>query len=74
METFKNRKLAECQKGSDGTIVEALGKIWLLSVGPRRNSGPAGTKAAEIGPLPIRVGQEYYRSIYGGDVAAGHGE
>jgi quercetin dioxygenase-like cupin family protein len=59
METFKDRELAERQKGSNGTIVEALGKIWLLSVGPRRNSGPAGTKAAQIGPLPIRAGQEY---------------
>ncbi len=56
---FETKELAERQKGADGTVVEALGKVWLLSVGPKVKSELVGTKVAEIGPLPIKAGQAY---------------
>jgi quercetin dioxygenase-like cupin family protein len=59
METFGTRELAERKRGPVGTVVEALGEIWLLSVEAKRNSDPAGTRVTQIGPLPIEAGQEY---------------
>ena len=59
METFGTREVAERQKGSGGTVVEALGKVWLLSVGPKLSMNPAGSRITQIGPLPIEADQEY---------------
>ena len=59
METFGTRELGERKRGPVGTVVEALGEIWLLSVEPKRNSDPAGTRVTQIETLPSEAGQEY---------------
>jgi hypothetical protein len=45
METVGTRELAERKRGPVGTVMEALGEIWLLSVGPKRNSDPESPRS-----------------------------
>ena len=42
-----------------GTVVQALGKIWLFTVGPRPALSPDGKRVREIGPLPIKSSENY---------------
>ena len=51
---------AEAAKGPHGTVVESLGKVWLLTIEkPAWPMAPKGERIAEIGPLPVIVGSEY---------------
>jgi quercetin dioxygenase-like cupin family protein len=59
MDVFPTKEAAESAKGSGGTVVESLGKVWLLTVGEKLKANPAGTRVTEIGPLPLKVGQNY---------------
>ncbi len=59
MDVFETKELAERERGPLGTVVEALGKVWLFRVGPKENGTSAGTRVTQIGPLPIKAGQEY---------------
>lgn len=59
LDVFETRELAERRKQPGGTVVEALGRVWLFSVGPRPALDPAGTRMAQMGPLPFKAGQEY---------------
>src|SRR5262249_7075735 len=66
LDVYPTRAQAEAAKGPHGTVVESLGKVWLLSIedGGWRPSG-GGERVAEIGPLPIKAGENY--SAYGSD-------
>lgn len=52
LDSFPTRAEAERAKGARGTVVESLGRVWLLTIdrAGRRPSG--GTRVAEVGPLP----------------------
>jgi quercetin dioxygenase-like cupin family protein len=60
LDTYPTRAAAEAAKGPRGTVVESLGKSWLLTI---ESAGwrPAtkGERIAEIGPLPIIAGETY---------------
>jgi hypothetical protein len=59
LDTYPAREDADKTKGS-GTVVESLGKVWLLTIekaGWRPPTG--GQRIAEIGPLPVVAGQQY---------------
>jgi quercetin dioxygenase-like cupin family protein len=59
LDAYPNRGAAEAAKGPRGTVVESLGKIWLLTI---ENAGwrpSGGERVAEIGPLPIIAGEKY---------------
>lgn len=59
LDTFPSRAEAEAAKGPRGTVVDSMGKVWLLTIeapGWRPNKGQ---HVAEIGPLPIRIGGNY---------------
>ena len=59
LETYPTRSAADAARGSNGTVVEALNKIWLLTVaGPEWRSA-SGSHVAAIGPLPVRPGVRY---------------
>jgi quercetin dioxygenase-like cupin family protein len=47
-------------RGPRSTVVEALGKVWMLTI-ERRDWRPSGggERVAAIGPLPINPGAEY---------------
>src|SRR6266567_7806900 len=59
LDTYSTRATAEAAKGPHGTVVESLGKVWLLTI---ENAGwrpSGGERVAEIGPLPVNAGEKY---------------
>lgn len=60
LDVYPTRSAAEAAKGPRGTVVESLGKVWLLTI-ERAGWRPSkkGKRIAEIGPLPIIAGEKY---------------
>ncbi len=59
LDVYPTRAAAEEAKGATGTVVESLGKIWLLTVEKAGWRPALGEHVADIGPLPIVVGENY---------------
>jgi quercetin dioxygenase-like cupin family protein len=60
LDTYPNRAAAEAAKGPHGTVVEAEGKVWLLTIEDQANwRASGGERVADIGPLPVRAGAAY---------------
>ncbi len=59
LDVYPTRASASAAKGPRGTVVEALGKIWLLSIEPAGWRSAGGQRVAEIGPIPVRDGDAY---------------
>jgi quercetin dioxygenase-like cupin family protein len=53
LDTYPARAAAERAKGEHGTVVESLGKVWLLTIAGGSFASAGGERAAKIGPLPI---------------------
>lgn len=53
LDSYSTRAEAERAKGAQGTVVESLGKVWLLTIATAGWRPPTGVRVAEIGPLPI---------------------
>src|SRR5688572_11581647 len=52
IENFETRGHAEAAAGPHGLVAEAVGKIWLFTLGAQGQPTPGATKVAEIGPMP----------------------
>ena len=59
LDAYPSRAVAEAARGPRGTVVEALDKVWLLTVEDAGWRSAGGERVAEIGPLPITAGSEY---------------
>ena len=59
LDAYPSRDSAEAAKGPSGTIVESLGKIWLLTIANAGWRPSGGERIAEIGPLPVIAGEKY---------------
>ena len=59
LDTYTTRSEAEAAKGGRGTVVESLGKIWLLTIDVAGWRPSGGTRVAEIGPLPVSADAKY---------------
>jgi quercetin dioxygenase-like cupin family protein len=59
LDTYPSRALAESAKGPRGTVLESLGKVWLLTVEVAGWRPSGGARVAEIGPLPVVAGVSY---------------
>ncbi len=59
LSTFATRSAAEAAAGPHGSVVESLGKVWLLTIAEARWRPFHGTHVAEIGPLPVERGVTY---------------
>jgi quercetin dioxygenase-like cupin family protein len=60
LDAYPTRVLAEAAKGPHGTVVESLGKQWLLSIEDAGWQAPVGgERVAAIGPLPVKAGEAY---------------
>jgi quercetin dioxygenase-like cupin family protein len=58
--TYPTRAAAEAaRKGSAGTVVESLGKVWLFAIAGSSWRAPAGERVAAIGPLPVTPAKTY---------------
>ena len=59
LDVYETRAAALAIKGAGATVVEALGKVWLLSIGPGGGRSTGGQRVAEIGPIAIHGGNAY---------------
>jgi quercetin dioxygenase-like cupin family protein len=59
LDVYQTRAAALAVKGPRGTVVEALGKVWLLSIEPAGWRAAGAQHVAEIGPIPIHAGDAY---------------
>jgi hypothetical protein len=59
LDAYPTRAAAEAVKEPRGTVVEALGRTWLFTIGEERWRPRSGDRVAEIGPLPVREGTTY---------------
>jgi quercetin dioxygenase-like cupin family protein len=59
LDTYSTLAEAEAAKGPRGTVVESLGKVWLLTIDVAGWRPPRGARVAEIGPLPVREDANY---------------
>jgi len=59
LDTYPTRVVAEVAKGPRGTVIEALGKIWLFTIGEAGWRPSGGVRVAEIGPLLVKAGEKY---------------
>jgi quercetin dioxygenase-like cupin family protein len=59
LDVYPTRAAAEKAK-EGGTVLESLGKVWLLTIGqPGWRPSQEGERIAEIGPIPVIAGREY---------------
>jgi mannose-6-phosphate isomerase-like protein (cupin superfamily) len=49
--------------GTHGLVAESAGKVWLFTLGAAGGSTGAGTKVAEVGPIPRPQAAEYLLRI-----------
>jgi quercetin dioxygenase-like cupin family protein len=59
LDTYSTLAEAEAAKGPRGTVVESLGKVWLLTIDVAGWRPPGGAHVAEIGPLPVKEDAKY---------------
>jgi quercetin dioxygenase-like cupin family protein len=59
LDVYPTRVAAEADRGPRSTIVESLGKIWLLTIDDEAWHPAKGQRVAKIGPLPIIPGEKY---------------
>ncbi len=59
IDAYPSRAAAEAAKGPRGTVVEALGRTWLMSVAEAGYRSPGGEHVAEVGPLATKPGTAY---------------
>jgi quercetin dioxygenase-like cupin family protein len=59
LDVYPTRAAAEADKGPRGTVVEGLGKIWLMTIGEESWKSDKGERVAKIGPLPFPPGEKY---------------
>jgi len=59
LDTFPTRPAAEAAKGPRGTVVEALGRVWLFTVAEAGWRPSGGVRVAEVGPIFVKAGEQY---------------
>jgi quercetin dioxygenase-like cupin family protein len=59
LDVYPTRAAAEADKGPRGSVVESLGKIWLMTIDEEAWRPANGQRIARIGPLPISAGEKY---------------
>jgi quercetin dioxygenase-like cupin family protein len=59
LDTFATQAEATAAKGSRGTVVESLGKVWLFTIDVAGWRPSGGARVAEIGPLPTDADAKY---------------
>ncbi len=59
LDRYRTREDAQSAAAKNSTVVEALGQIWLFTVGQKPATPSAGTRVTEIGPIPVKAGEQY---------------
>lgn len=59
LDVFPNRATADAAATSGSTVLDALGRVWLLTVGEKSAMPAGGLRVTQIGPLPIKPDEVY---------------
>ena len=59
LDVYPDRDSAQAAATSRGTVLDSLGRVWLLTVGEKPTMPTAGQRIAQIGPLPIKADEDY---------------
>ena len=59
IDAYPSRAEAEAARRPRGTVVEALGRVWLMSIAEAGYRAPGGEHVAEVGPLLTTAGISY---------------
>lgn len=59
LDVYPERADAERAATTNGTVVEALGKVWLFTVGDKPPLPAHGSRITQIGPLPVKTDEAY---------------
>ncbi len=59
LDVYPTKESAQAASTSNGTVVEALSKVWLFTVGDKIGPSPNATRVTVIGPLMVKPGEEY---------------
>ena len=60
LDTYPTRAIADGATGAHGTVIEAFGKIWLLTIEDQAWHAPSGGEhVSDVGPLPVTPGTAY---------------
>ena len=71
LDVYPTRESAEKAGANGGTVVEALGKIWLFTVGEKPAPPFQGSRVTQIGPLPVKPDEAYTAQYMEGVLAPG---
>lgn len=63
IDNFPTLAQAQAAAGPTALAAEAAGKVWLFTLGAKGGSSPAGTRVAEVGPVPTFSAPEYLLRI-----------
>ena len=76
LDVFTTREAAEAARTRRGTVLQALGKVWLLTIDDENWRASGGERISTIGPLPITAGvyaAQYMEAVFtSGMTAAEH--
>jgi quercetin dioxygenase-like cupin family protein len=67
LDSFTTREAAEAAKGKRSTVLQALGKVWLLTIDDADWHASGGQHISTIGPLPIIPGAfaaQYMEAVF----------
>lgn len=59
LDRYPSRAEAESAKGPRSTVVDALGQVWLFTIGEAGWRPRGGERVAEIVPLLVKAGEDY---------------
>lgn len=59
LDRFGNVDNARAAAGGGATVVEALGQVWLFTVGGKITPMPGGVRVSQIGPIPVKANEDY---------------
>src|ERR1700748_3551261 len=59
LDVYPTQQIAEKANINNGTVVQALGKTWLFTVGDKPPLPPQGSRLSQIGPLPVKPNEPY---------------
>ena len=66
IDEFPTRLAAEAARQARGTVGEAHGRAWLLTVAGADWKPASGTRVARVGPLPVTTGRKYTAHLFEG--------
>jgi hypothetical protein len=70
IDTFPTRESAEPAATPSSIVVEAAGKVWLLTLGSKGERSKGGKFVTELGPLPIPSAATYEMDVSEADLGS----